>query len=90
MVDCYATINWEIHSEGHTTVGVSSSQGSTDLGYARAHLGANRDHRERSCSLFVHQSTETRLALHNAVRDVHLAAERRQPDNELRTHTEAN
>eukprot|EP00964_Phaeocystis_antarctica_P144619 scaffold110467_cov63-Phaeocystis_antarctica.AAC.5 len=48
-----------------------------------AHLAADRGQGKRGRGLLVHEGSQARLALDDAIGDVHLAAHRRQPHDEL-------
>ena len=52
---------------------------------ASAHLGADGGERDGGRGLLVHEGTEARLGLDDAIGDVHLTADSGQPQHELRT-----
>ena len=63
--------------------GVLAQRGGAGRGRGGAHLAADGGERERGGGLLVDERAQARLALDDAVRDVHLAADRGQPHHEL-------
>mmetsp|Transcript_5194 Transcript_5194/g.11283 ORF Transcript_5194/g.11283 Transcript_5194/m.11283 type:complete len:215 (+) Transcript_5194:336-980(+) len=59
------------------------ADGSHELAELVPILRADGDHREAAGGLLVNQLSKARLALHDAIRNVHLAAKGWQPDDEL-------